>query len=316
MKSQDQKNIIQDQKSSLLLHQRIIASAVGGFFVVIFTTPFDVIKTRLQAHKASKEARLDRIVKGTSSVFSSILKEQGISGFWRGLSPSLALIIPTNALYFCQYEKVREQLEKSQTSWVRSSSAAMSGAFARATTSILVAPVDFLRTYWQSSASQGNKLLTQTSGLIKREGFSVLWTGVVPSLLRDVPFSALYWFLYEFLKKEFNRKLGHKPGDHQKLLLSSFFSGAIAGVIGTGLTMPLDVIKTRRQMHHKDESGKELLIRDRHTSREIFRTILREEGVKGFFVGVGVRAARVAPACAIMISSYEWMKTFLNNTGL
>lgn len=42
----------------------------------------------------------------------------------------------------------------------------------------------------------------------------------------------------------------------------------------------------------------------------IFKTILSEEGVRGFWKGVLPRTAKVAPACAIMISAYEVSKRF------
>ena len=42
----------------------------------------------------------------------------------------------------------------------------------------------------------------------------------------------------------------------------------------------------------------------------ILRAITAEQGVAGVFSGVGLRVARVGPACAIMISSYELGKLF------
>lgn len=36
--------------------------------------------------------------------------------------------------------------------------------------------------------------------LIQQSGIAGLWKGVFPTLLRDVPFSAIYWMNYESLK--------------------------------------------------------------------------------------------------------------------
>ena len=37
----------------------------------------------------------------------------------------------------------------------------------------------------------------------------------------------------------------------------------------------------------------------------IMRRIIQEEGIRGLYTGIIPRISRVAPACAIMLSSYE-----------
>jgi solute carrier family 25, member 39/40 len=44
---------------------------------------------------------------------------------------------------------------------------------------------------------------------------------------------------------------------------------------------------------------------------ELFREVLREEGIRGFANGVVPRAAKVAPSCAIMITCYELCKSLI-----
>lgn len=45
----------------------------------------------------------------------------------------------------------------------------------------------------------------------------------------------------------------------------------------------------------------------------ILKSIMVRDGAAGFFRGVVPRAVKVAPACAIMISSYEMGKHFFAN---
>jgi solute carrier family 25 protein 39/40 len=42
------------------------------------------------------------------------------------------------------------------------------------------------------------------------------------------------------------------------------------------------------------------------------RAIYQSEGLRGLFRGVQARAMKIAPACAIMISSYEGLKALLS----
>jgi len=63
----------------------------------------------------------------------------------------------------------------------------------------------------------------------------------VPTMLRDVPFSALYWPAYEACKAV----LLPASTTRTEVFLGTFASGAIAGSIAATATLPFDVIKTR-----------------------------------------------------------------------
>ena len=81
------------------------------------------------------------------------------------------------------------------------------------------------------------------------------------------------------------------------------------------ITCPFDVIKTHQQI----EFGERFLYtsingKKNHmsTTRQQIRNIYNRSGFRGFFAGIIPRLAKVAPACAIMISTYEYGKTFFH----
>lgn len=62
------------------------------------------------------------------------------------------------------------------------------------------------------------------------------------------------------------------------------------------VTTPFDVAKTRNQISTSDASMKLL---------DLMKTIVKEDGWMGLMSGWTARVAKVAPSCAIMISTYE-----------
>lgn len=59
--------------------------------------------------------------------------------------------------------------------------------------------------------------------LVRQDGIAGLWKGLFPTLLRDVPFSAIYWMNYETIKAFFG------PGVPS--FGFSFLAGAAAGCV-------------------------------------------------------------------------------------
>lgn len=143
--------------------------------------------------------------------------------------------------------------------------------------------------------------------LVRTEGITGLWKGYTATILRDVPFSAMYWPTYETIKRQMLR---HSTDPTTPTMSQSFIAGAISGSIASTVTLPMDVIKTHRQI----ELGEKhiLHVKDGCVGSNwcVAKEIVRSQGVKGLFTGLTPRILKVAPACAIMISSYEYCKAF------
>lgn len=141
--------------------------------------------------------------------------------------------------------------------------------------------------------------------IVRNLGLMGLYKGASACLLRDVPFSAIYFPTYSHLKRDY---FGESPT--KKLgVLQLLTAGAIAGMPAAYLTTPCDVIKTRLQVEaRKGESS--------YTSlRHCATTIWREEGFKAFFKGGPARIMRSSPQFGFTLAAYEVLHNVLPMPG-
>ena len=97
----------------------------------------------------------------------------------------------------------------------------------------LVSPLELMKTRLQSDtqAAPGRyrRVLVSVTDMVRASGASSLWRGLSPTLWRDVPFSAFYWFSYEQIKAALAARVSHwRPGYGREFSIS-FYAGALAG---------------------------------------------------------------------------------------
>ncbi|XP_063811536.1 mitochondrial glutamate carrier 1-like isoform X2 [Pseudophryne corroboree] len=126
-------------------------------------------------------------------------------------------------------------------------------------------------------------------GLLCTEGVKGLYKGLGATLLRDVPFSVIYFPLFSNLNK-----LGQSSPDERAPFFHSFIAGCIAGSAAAVAVNPCDVIKTRLQSLHKganEETYSGII--------DCARKIWIKEGPSAFLKGSGCRALVIAPLFGI-----------------
>jgi solute carrier family 25 (mitochondrial aspartate/glutamate transporter), member 12/13 len=131
--------------------------------------------------------------------------------------------------------------------------------------------------------------------IVKNLGLVGLYKGASACLLRDVPFSAIYFPAYAHLKRDlFGETQQKKLG-----VLQLLTSGAIAGMPAAYLTTPCDVIKTRLQVEARTgEATYNGLI-------DCAKKLYREEGFRAFFKGGPARILRSSPQFGFTLAAYE-----------
>ncbi|NXU20406.1 S2540 protein, partial [Pardalotus punctatus] len=329
------------QKLSIV--QQAIASCCGALITSFFVTPLDVIKTRLQAqrnpfHKALtiflyiillgkcfvySNGLMDHICvcengdskawykkpghfKGTLDAFVKIIRIEGIKSLWSGLPPTLIMAVPTTVIYFICYDQLSEAL-KNRLGKDDKHIPVLAGSLSRFGSATVVSPLELIRTRMQYRRLSYKQLYLCVSTKVAADGWFSLWGGWSSTVLRDVPFSALYWYNYERFKK----MMCKEAGANEPTFFISFTSGAASGSIAAIVTQPFDVVKTHRQTQlWESETLKSKLLREGTSTWAVLRKILARNGITGLFAGITPRLFKVAPACAIMISTYEYGKSF------
>uniref|UniRef100_H2Y6W0 Solute carrier family 25 member 40 n=1 Tax=Ciona savignyi TaxID=51511 RepID=H2Y6W0_CIOSA len=212
------------------------------------------------------------------------------------------MAVPATVVYFTSYDQLKSKFAPILGLY----SPIFAGALARAGTVTIVSPIELIRTKMQSQQLSHREIVKVLRTSVQKSGYISLWRGWSATMLRDVPFSMLYWYMYEDLKKRVNT---------QSIFLQSFIAGFFAGTTAAVITLPLDVVKTTRQITIGEKELMGLNGNGNVTTLGMMRKIIQESGPRGLFVGLLPRCAKIAPACAIMISSYELGKNFFHTSN-
>lgn len=239
-----------------------------------------------------------------------------MKSLWSGLSPTLVLALPTTVMYFVAYEQIRIHLKDLHMEHLRIQDPdhytmpmaipLCAGLFARTLTVTIVSPLELIRTKMQSERMSYSEVGSAVKRLVKQYGIPGLFKGLFPTILREAPFSSIYWSCYETFKR--------LNGITQPDVAHAFIGGAISGGIAAFITCPFDVVKTHQQIEFGEKfiysangNGKKKQMTGTY---QTMRNIWRTGGVSGFYSGLTPRLFKVVCACAVMISTYEFGKKF------
>ncbi|KAG9249267.1 mitochondrial carrier domain-containing protein [Calycina marina] len=262
-----------------------------------------------------------------------IARNEGVTSLWRGLTPTLAMGVPSNIIYFTGYDWLRyNKSSPINSNFSENYSPLFAGAMARMIAASVVSPIEMFKTRLQASQSTGGAHFAETTkglrDMVATHGYTSLWRGLTLSLWRDAPFSGIYWWGYETIRgaltdvrerrrgreiqadgsQKRSRSRSQSRENHTATFIDSFFAGAGSGSVAAILTVPFDVGKTRQQVFKESEpiaGVKRVLAPEERSMPRFLWHIFKTEGLSGLWRGWVPRTLKIAPACAIMISSYE-----------
>ena len=188
----------------------------------------------------------------------------------------------------------------------------VSGGMAGATATTVLYPVEFLRT--RMAMDMGGKNLETRAyrgmndvivSIIKSDGIRGFYQGYGISLAGSIVFRVLYLGGYDALKAEIlHRK---RDSSFQKMTWSERILGAqFVSVTAGTICYPLDSVRRRMMM----QLGVPVKDRIYANSIRCFRLILRQEGWRGFYLGLAPNILRSVGG-AILLVAYDIFKDVL-----
>lgn len=265
------------------LPQKLVVGGIAGVIGTSCIFPLDIIKTRLQNQKIGPNG--ERMYKGAVDCFRQIISKEGVRGLYRGLAPNLVGVTPEKAIKLAVNEKLREYFEKDDGS-IALIHEIIAGGGAGFTQVIATNPMEIVKIRLQVQGTLPPDVPRKSAfAVVKELGIRGLYKGASVTLLRDVPFSFIFFPTYANVKKHFTDSQGNVG------ILYLLLSGAVAGAVAAASVTPADVVKTRVQVQNS-----------RYRSiPHCAMSVWKEEGASAFFKGVWQRMAVQAPLFGIAL---------------
>ncbi|XP_029008746.1 mitochondrial glutamate carrier 1 isoform X2 [Betta splendens] len=305
------------------LPAKLINGGVAGLVGVTCVFPIDLAKTRLQNQQGVQ------VYKGMLDCLTKTVRSEGYFGCYRGAAVNLTLVTPEKAIKLAANDVFRQKLSKDGhlPLWGE----VLAGCGAGTCQVVVTTPMEMLKIQLQDAgrlaaqrpaptpaqaAAPGPapslvgparpapttrpSATAITAELLKTRGLAGLYRGAGATLMRDVPFSMIYFPLFANLNTLGRERAGGQVDVQARSpFWQSFVAGCTAGSVAAVAVTPLDVIKTRLQTLQKGEGE--------DTYRGIIdctRRIMRREGPSAFLKGATCRALVIAPLFGIAQGIY------------
>ncbi|GLI76953.1 hypothetical protein PoHVEF18_005235 [Penicillium ochrochloron] len=302
------------------------------------------------ARRGGQAVETKILYRGMLGTGKTIFREDGIRGLYQGLGPMLLGYLPTWAVYLAVYDRSREYFYEHTDSWLLSRAYASIAAGACST--IATNPIWVIKTRLMSQSlkqnSEGVRAPWQYSGtwdaarkMYQIEGIRSFYSGLTPALL-GLTHVAIQFPLYEYLKMAITGYgIGEHPDTGNSHWLGISLATFLSKICASTVTYPHEVLRTRLQtqqrtapapspeeisfrggLKHPHDRGRPPSVSssdgmpNRPRYNGVIRTcqtILREEGWRAFYSGIGTNLFRAVPSAMTTMLTYEYLRKLIHD---
>jgi len=296
-----------------------IAGLCSGTITRSIVQPLDVFKIRYQLQI---EAKSDAKYQSIRRAFATILKEEGITAFWKGHMAAQYLSAMYMTFQFYGVDLFTRKLYSTfpslnESPVNRTVIVSLGGLFGATMATLVSFPFDVVRT---RVVAQPTTNLQDPSSLyytntrnalvqiVRNEGFFGLYKGIWPQLLSMGPTSAIQFACYSTFTEIY-----YYMKQDQLNLIEKFLCGSLSGGVGKTIVYPLDTIRKRLQVQGFEEGRRNLGATQKYTGMiHCIATMYKNEnGLRGFYKGYVPGMAKAFLASGLYFSLFELFKKLI-----
>jgi hypothetical protein len=255
-----------------MIDNSLFAGIFSGGIQVIFGQPFDLIKTRIQSNPINN--------KTYSNIIKKIYFNEGFLGFYKGVRAPLISNCIINGVMFHSNHYINKYILKNNNNHF------YSGAISGFISSFVISPFELVKNRIQVENNYNKKYSTVIKEIYKKK---ILWKGLTPTILREIPACSIYFGTYNYLKKYLDIRMNNN--------FSCIIAGGLSGMSCWFFTYPFDTIKTKIQISNNLKAI----------------DIIKKYKFKSYFNGLNIVLLRAAIANSITFFVYDKTMMYLEN---
>ncbi|CAK7228097.1 coenzyme A transporter [Sporothrix curviconia] len=330
-----------DKQSVDYLWRSGVAGGMAGSVAKTIVAPLDRVKILFQASNP-QFAKYSGSWAGVAHAMRIIYTQDGVMGLYRGHSATLLRVFPYAAVKFIAYEQIRSFIipRKEHETPLRR---LLSGSLAGVTSVFVTYPLEVIRVrlafetrrdghstlasicrriYTEQSIDRHAVAAASANGgggggsgaALPQSGLRNFYRGFSPTILGMLPYAGMSFLTHDtcgdilrlpmFAKYTTLPRPANAPPDKPLPLRSwaELLAGGVAGLVSQTASYPLEVIRRRMQVGGAVGDGHRLRI------GETASLIMRERGIRGFFVGLTIGYVKIVPMAAAAFYTYERLK--------
>uniref|UniRef100_A0A060TB98 ARAD1D29282p n=1 Tax=Blastobotrys adeninivorans TaxID=409370 RepID=A0A060TB98_BLAAD len=270
---------------------QFVSGAVAGISEILVMYPLDVVKTRVQLQVGGGAGA--ESYNGMFDAFSKIIKNEGVSRLYRGITAPILMEAPKRATKFAANDEWGKVYRKAfGMTTMNQPLSILTGATAGATESFVVVPFELVKIRLQDRSSKYNGMLDVIKKIVQHEGPLALYNGLEATMWRHVSWNAGYFGVI-FKVREMLPKAETKQGK----ITNDLISGSIGGTVGTMLNTPFDVVKSRIQNTTRVPG----VVPKYNWTVPGVATVFKEEGFAALYKGFLPKVLRLGPGGGILL---------------
>lgn len=190
------------QESEPQMRQRICAGATTGAVAQFIASPLDVVKVRLQVQATEVARGKQPTYRGMIDAFVRIGRNEGIPGYFRGLSPSLFRAAAQYGVGTATYDVVKHKLVHTRELPDTTSTHMLASVASGLASAIAGCPADVVKTRMIAQLLHGGRPIYRNTldcmlQTVAKDGVRGMYKGFLPTWMRLAPWQLIFFVAFE-----------------------------------------------------------------------------------------------------------------------